>query len=154
MATVMIGCKLPAGLILEIIKPGELRKPLPVGKRVILKGANSLRENKRASLLSYDYAITPVDKEFWDAWFALNKDLEFVKRNLVFVAPNMKDAEAMRAERREDATLHTGLEPLDMGKKEDGKARDPRLPGPGPMHGEAEADAETLASRIVNRSAA
>ena len=113
MATVMIGCKLPHGIILEILKPGEGLHPAPQAdaKRVELKGANSLRRRAdEPSMGILPYAITPVDEAFWKEWLKANKDLAFVKNGMVFEAKDVPTAKAMAQERT--TGVKTGLEAL------------------------------------------
>lgn len=121
MPTVQVACKLPHGLIMEIVEPGHMINPGPVGQRVTLKGANSLRVvtgNRGVSQGDHPYAITSVDKEFWDAWFKRNQDLPFVKNKLVFA---LDKEDAVKSEIRNLKDVKTGLEALDQ-------KNDPRLP--------------------------
>lgn len=91
--TVIVGCKLPNGLILEL---GD--------KRVTIKGANS-------SNIIGGHGITEgVDKEFFDAWMAKNAGLQFVKAELLFAH---EKAASTAAQAKEQADEKTGLEPLD-----------------------------------------
>jgi hypothetical protein len=142
MAEVLIGCKLPNGIILElmplpptVVKDQQLY-PAPAGKRVELKGANSLRTHRRqVSMAVHPYAVTRVDKAFWDEWFERNKELEFIRKGLVFVAQTERDFNAIA---KENAAKTTGMEALNPEK-------DPRLPR-SPVPGQTvEADPEALA---------
>jgi len=92
MATVVVGCKLPNGLIMSL---GD--------KTVNLNGANS-------ALVIGGHGITnDVDKSLFDAWLALHADKDFVKNDLVFAHEARKNAEAQA---KDQATLESGLEPL------------------------------------------
>ena len=116
---VMVGCKLPHGIILELLEPSsgtnsdgkvvQLLQPPPAGQRITLKGANSLREDKRAAQGQFPYAVTPVPRTFWEEWFRRNKTLEFVVKGFVFAERSEADA---KAKGREGASLLTGLEAL------------------------------------------
>lgn len=152
---VLIGCKLPHGLIMEVVDPGMMTNaegrpiqglhPKPhSGKRVILKGANSLRTNPNAAQGVFPYAVTQVDKDLWDAWIARHKDEPMVKNGFVFVAKSEKDAQAMGKER---ATERTGLEALSLDVDSKGKSVDPRLAalGRGSAHSAPTADQESMA---------
>lgn len=141
---VLIGCKLPHGLIMEIPDVGDLLRPKPVGKRVILKGANSLRTNPNAAQGNFPYAVTLVDKDFWDAWLERHKDRPFITNRLVFVAKNEADAKAMGKELLGE---RTGMESLSLEVDGKGKSLDPRLAalGRGAAHSAATADPESLA---------
>jgi hypothetical protein len=116
---VLIGCKLPHGIMLELIteppkdRTLQNRNPAPTGPRVTLKGSNTLRTDRRMSQAQHLYATTRVPKEFWDAWIARpgNKELPFVKNGLVFVATSEADAKALM---REHKDLRTGFEPLNQ----------------------------------------
>lgn len=121
MTNVVIGCKLPHGLVMEIVEPGKDdtgkfgTMPGPVGTRVTLNGAHSVPRSKGAlgeypSLKVYPYGLTVVDEAFWKAWHARHKDFSFVKDGLVFVAADQKAAMAMAKERV--GSVSTGLEPL------------------------------------------
>ncbi len=142
MPNVMIGCKLPHGLILELIPAPPADRTLqgfvPAGKRVTIKGANSLRTERRAQQGVHPFAITPVDKDFWEAWYAQHKDRDFVKNGLVFVAKDEKDAQAMARERLPE---RTGLEGLNTDLK-----NEPRMPKSSNPNTTVEADREHLKS--------
>ena len=114
MADVMIGCKLPNGFIMEIVKPGLLNIPAAPGKRYTIAGANSLRTDERANPLIHKFAYTPVDAEFAAEWFKQNAELAFVKSGAVFQQKNPKDAAAEGREKVRDVV--TGIEPLNPDK--------------------------------------
>ena len=93
--TVIVGCKLPNGLVAEVNS-----------KTVHFNGANS-------AVIIGGHGITEnVDAEFWQAWLTQNKDLVFVQKGLVFA-----DAKAVntKAESQEKAEEKTGLEPVKQG---------------------------------------
>jgi len=104
--TVVIGCKLPHGLILEL--------PMDTTKKVTLNG------RKKALIVGADYAMTDVDSDFWDTWLALNGEFPAVKSGAIFVAKNATDAAAIATE---TADVKTGFEPM----RKDGQ--DPRARG-------------------------
>jgi len=121
MGTVVIGCKLPSGLVMEVVEPGKDdagkvgTQPQPIGKRVVLKGANSVPRMRGAlgeypAMPVYPYGLTVVDEAFWNAWLKRHKDFEFMKNGSVFVAADQDAAKAMAKERVTDVS--TGLEPL------------------------------------------
>lgn len=98
--TVVIGCKLPHGLIIEL--------PTDTTKKVTLNGRN------KAVIVGAEYATTEVDSDFWDTWLALNAEFPAVKSGTIFVAKNATDAAAIATE---TAERETGFEPL----RQDGK---------------------------------
>jgi hypothetical protein len=149
MPSVLIGCKLPNGIILELITPPEADVskqgliPKPTGERVTLKGANSLRTNTRSSLGQFAYAVTRVDKGFWDKWLARYKDLDFIKNGLVFEAKNQDEFAAIARER---AGLRTQLEPLAVDI-----TSDPRVPKGTTTSTKLEADPASVAAAQRNQ---
>ncbi len=122
-ATVEIGCKLPHGIWLELISEGNLTNPAPAGPKVRLRGANDTSVYVGTNPANGAFAITTVDKSFWDTWYARNKDLSFVKNGAVFVAENAKDAAAMAKDQK---GAKTGFEPLSPDGN--GNFKDSRMP--------------------------
>ena len=100
-ATVNVACKLPQGI--------RIRHK---GKEVALKGANQSGNR-------FGFGITPgVDSAWFKDWLEGDgKDLPAVKRGSIFaIAGTREKAEDAAAERRKDAAVQTGLEPLDPEK--------------------------------------
>ncbi|KMW73661.1 hypothetical protein TI10_05255 [Photorhabdus luminescens subsp. luminescens] len=96
MATVIVGCKLPHGLTIEIDE-----------NRVTLNGINS-------STIIGGYGLTyDVDKAFFDKYLELHADTKLVKNGLIFAQEKLKEA---RTEAEEKAELKNGLEPIDPKK--------------------------------------
>lgn len=132
MAKIVVGCKLPNGIIMELIKPHEMKMsilPAPTGDRVTLNGANSSRI-ARTNPADAAYGITHVEEGFAKAWFDANKNALFIKSGAVFMVGDEKAFAAEAEDRHED--VRTGLEPLNT----DGS--DPRQPAG------VEADADQL----------
>ncbi len=80
---VYIGCKLPNGLLLQV-----------GNEAVELAGANS-------SEIVGGFGITPVSKDFWDAWKAEHASYEPLKRELIFVQGKEADAKAEAKEKKD-----------------------------------------------------
>jgi len=97
--TVTVACKLPHGLI---IKTGD--------KSVTLAGANS-------SAIIGGYGLTPVDKDFYDAWRKEYANFAPLKNELIFVQESRAKAEGQA---KEQAEVKSGLEPLDPTKPASG----------------------------------
>lgn len=93
MSTVIVGCKLPHGLI---IKVGD--------KSVELSGRNESR-----ILSNENFGITEVDADFWKAWLNLNKETKAVKIGAIFANETEKST---KAEAKEKAKLKTGTEQI------------------------------------------
>lgn len=97
---VIIGCKLPHGITLE--------HPANPEHKVEIAGLNKIR------IIGADHATTPVDPDFWGAWFASNMEFPAVKSGAIFVAKSAEDADAIA---REFASRKTGFEPLSREEK-------------------------------------
>lgn len=93
--TVLIGCKLPHGLILD--------HPLDVSKKVELAGLN------KAIIIGADCATTPVDGEFWETWKTVHNDHPAIKSGAIFEARTTEEVKAKAKELKEEKT---GFEPM------------------------------------------
>lgn len=93
--TVLIGCKLPHGLILD--------HPLDVSKKVELAGLN------KAIIIGADCATTPVDGEFWETWKTVHKDHPALKSGAIFEA---RTTEEVKAKSKELKAEKTGFEAM------------------------------------------
>ena len=102
MANVIVGCKLPNGLIIE--------SPIDPSIKVELNGSN------REIIIGAGYGSTEVDAEFWKLWESQNKDFPPFKSQAIFVA---KSAPDVAAKAKELVNEKTDLEPL----RTDGKDR-------------------------------
>lgn len=80
---VYVGCKLPNGLLLQV-----------GNEAVELAGAN-------ASEIVGGYGVTPVSRDFWDAWAAEHRSYEPLKNDLIFVQDKELDARAQAKEQKE-----------------------------------------------------
>lgn len=100
---VLVGCKLPHGIVLEIGRPGDDKY-----SRVELAGANS-------SAIAGGYGITRVSAAFMKEWMAnkSNAKLSFITKGFVFYHSQRESVESyfdgIKTER-------TGLERLDPSK--------------------------------------
>jgi hypothetical protein len=113
---VLVGCKLPHGMILELLAPADKENFMQArnaGKQITLKGACSLyNQTEKKSRAAFDYAITAVDKSFWDEWYPKNKDREFMRNGLVFVTDGANAQSRAEGIAKERHDVRTGLEPL------------------------------------------
>lgn len=98
-STVIVGCKLPNGLIIHI---GE--------KNVTLNGYNSTK-------IVGGHGITEVDKDFWDEWSKSNSDFDPVKAGLIFASGSVKNTEAEAIEKEDNLS---GFEQIDPNAKTNG----------------------------------
>lgn len=96
--TVAVGCKLPCGLVLELVTNDGIKV------RHTLKGAN-------ASRIIGGYGITEnIPAEFMERWLKKNAKHPAVVNGSIFYHTDVKGAEATAKERRD---LVTGLEAID-----------------------------------------
>lgn len=103
---VFVGCKLPNGLLLQV---GH--------EAVEIAGANS-------SELVGGYGLTPVPKDFWEAWVAEHRSYEPLRNDLIFVQGKKDDAKAQAKEQAETKGIE-GVnpdKPSPGAKKADDKA--------------------------------
>lgn len=123
-ASVLVGCRFPAGLVLRVFKMVPQTETLSGGRtqttkvaslaaEVRLKGSAS-RESPIAVDLRGRYGVTEVPSEFWAEWLKQQgPDSDLVKGHIVFAADTRDDLKAIN---REVGKELTGLEPLDPSK--------------------------------------
>ena len=104
MAKVIIGCRLPNGIILE--------HPTNPKKKVELAGLN------KTTIIGATYAQTDVDSEFWEAWLAANREFAPLVNGAIFFAKNADEAQSKA---KDVAKESTGFEP--MAQNDDKRAR-------------------------------
>lgn len=111
-ARCVVGCKLPHGLAIVLERQVETAEPngtivrryVPVGDEVVLKGTN-------ASNVIGGYGLTEdVDAAWFAEWLKTHADFPPVKRDLIFVHSTMPGASDTARER---ASVRSGFEPLD-----------------------------------------
>jgi hypothetical protein len=100
--TVVVGCKLPQGLIIH--------HPMEPERTVELRGIN------KATIIGADHATTEVDAEFFEQWAAVHKEFPAVKSGAIFVAKNAADVAAIA---RENKARKTGFERMKTDGKDD-----------------------------------
>ena len=94
--TVVIGCKLPHGLI--------LRHPLAKDKTVLLNGTNTSKLVPRPS-----FVTTQIDGEFWEGWKLMHSSYQPLKSGAIFEAAGQREAEDKGRELEKEKT---GFEPM------------------------------------------
>jgi len=95
MARVIIGCRLPNGIVLE-----HPANPL---KKVELSGMN------KVTIIGAGFAQNDVDADFWEAWISANGKFPAVKNGSIFVAKSSDDAMAKARDMKKEKT---GFEPM------------------------------------------
>lgn len=108
MATVVIGCKLPNGLALDL--PGKAR--------VIVAGTNS------AALVGGHGITRDVDAAFWAEWKKVHKGFQPLEDGLIFAYNDEATTQAAAIERSEEKS---GFEPIDPNKPGAGLTPEPRV---------------------------
>ena len=123
--TVVLGCKLPNGVVLQNWKMEETTEPTQQGYKQIkkavrdgdpirLRGAAVPFGKMPNHTIVSGYALTPgVKRSFWERWKENNKDSELLKNNIVFACG---DEQRARDHAREHERVVTGLEPVDPTK--------------------------------------
>ena len=121
MATVIVGCKLPAGIVLQNYELVEMPIPLPGGgtameKRFVPKGEaveiagiNSQGGYLPGAQFQGGYALTEIDASFWEAWSAVNAESPLLKNGVLFGQPSRSGAQGKG---KEQSSVTSGLEPL------------------------------------------
>jgi len=102
---VIIGCKLPHGIILS--------HPENAKKTVYINGLN------KSKIIGATHTHTEMDEDFWNAWHGAHKSFPAVKSGAIFVAKSKDEA---HGKSREMEGVKTGFEPMPqdaMGVKKD-----------------------------------
>lgn len=120
--TIVIACKLPAGVKLELGRPDE-----DGYETHTLKGSNS----KTGILDGTGYALTTLPRMFWERWLnqpakdsngkiihkTPNQSLAWIRNKLVYAHQDRDNVEAFALE---NSKARSGLEPLDQSKLPEG----------------------------------
>lgn len=97
--TVLIGCRLPQGLTLQLRSPkGEV-----IGTSKV-NGMNS------SKIKGATYTTTAIDAEFWTAWKKVYSDYPAFKNGALFEANTEQQAEYKGI--KEYGSVKTGFEPM------------------------------------------
>lgn len=113
--SVIVGCKLPNGLILQVGNEtvrlnGRARYRIPLEGRV-----------NRNTDVEYADGLTVVPKQFWDSWYGAHKDYPPVmkvdaqgrpKEPAVYASPNRNEAVAKAKDTESAKVGFEGLDPL------------------------------------------
>jgi hypothetical protein len=89
-ARVLIGCRLPHGLIIE--------HPTNANIKVEIQGLNKSR------IIGAPFVTTEVDGELWQAWKMFNADFPAVKSGAIFEAGSIASLEAAAKEVEKEKT--------------------------------------------------
>ena len=121
--TVIVGCKIPNGLILQLSHMERSSEPVmggghrdvklgrKVGPKYVIKGPAFQVGVMPRYLIAGGYALTSgIPKDFWEEWLEQNKEADYVKNDLVIAHQSMEDLERHCLDNEH---LKTGLEPMD-----------------------------------------
>lgn len=121
--TVVVGCKLPNGIILQLSTFESTTEPVmggghrdiqvgrKVGTKYVVRGPRVPFGEIPKFLMVGGYALTSgIPEDFWQRWLEQNKDSDIVRRELVVAYPMMEDVERHC---RDNEKVMTGLEPID-----------------------------------------
>lgn len=126
--TVVVGCKIPNGMVLHLDRMVEFKQPILGGGvekgEIAQRLPDTFRLNGNSVALNPDGRVTEIDhriiggygittgipRDFWDRWLAANKDADYVRNRLVFA---VGDEERAVSVAREQAEIRSGLEPID-----------------------------------------
>lgn len=136
-ASVVVACKIPNGLILQLEKREEAIEPSPAGGRKIEVGrkigdpvklngcAIPMTGQPPAHQITGGFGLTVVPKDFWDKWVKQNEGLDVLVNGLVFAHEKRETTEAKA---REMKGLRSNMEPLDPDSRNADKSfKDPRM---------------------------
>lgn len=133
--TVTVACRLPHGLMIEVIDPavfndldpkmGVRARPVDPEKQFRINGCArpvGVPLPDDAPQVVSGFALTPgVPADLWDAWLDQNKAAPFVKAGLIFAHAKSGDTVAQA---REGKKLRSGFEGLDPDEPAPGIKRD------------------------------
>jgi hypothetical protein len=126
--TVVVCCKLPSGLHLDLMKTSADGKPTNIlARRVTVNGTQAQRALERADDKGRPVDMEPfpgaatgfgltfgVDADFWEAWVNQNKDYTPYARGMIFAHAKVENARAEAKEKGDKkAGIKSGLEPID-----------------------------------------
>lgn len=100
--TVIIGCRLPNGLVLHHPKNRELTVSLP--------GTYETKTDSGVWMPARPYSTTAVDAEFWAEWKAAHVGFPPLKNRAIFEARSDQEA---GSKAREAEKVKTGFEPIE-----------------------------------------
>lgn len=153
-AMVVVACKIPNGLVLQLQRPfekfedtrdGPEKRTYNVfhGRRYVVRGpaypVGTLPEGfnkfRPTPMIEGGYAITRgIPKDFWEEWLRQNAQAEYVlppnegaEHGMIFAYDDLDD---LAAAAREQESLLSGHEPISTEKDAEGRLTDRRVPKP------------------------
>lgn len=121
--TVIVGCKLPNGIILQLCRREASREPVmggghrdvdvwrKFGDKYVVKGPAVPFGTVPKYLIAGGYALTSgIPEDFWEQWLAQNAESDIVKNELIIAHKTMEDVENQCIG---NENHRSGLEPID-----------------------------------------
>lgn len=124
MATVLIGCKLPHGLYLDLLdKVGNIKARVKLLGNANFTLPNPDRKFKGVNTeATFGDTINPVDKDHWDAWIKTHADHPAILSGAIYMAMKQEDALAKAKEHQNEDVGFNKVDPTKEGiKKMDDK---------------------------------
>ncbi|QNT78274.1 hypothetical protein [Entomobacter blattae] len=111
MAKVIVGCKLPNGLVIDI--KGKGRVHLQGSNAASLASSPALYNPRTAESAPEAVGLTMVEETFWKSWCAQMKGFPPLENGLIFAATKKRD---VLAEAKEKSAIKTGLDRMEKPK--------------------------------------
>jgi hypothetical protein len=128
-AKVVVACKLPNGLVMQLHRPEEWDEPVlgggyrkstrhvPDGNPITAHGWRVAHGETPKITIAGGYALTSnVPGWFWDRWLKENEGAAVVTNKLIFAYERPDEAKGVA---KEHASIRSGLEPLNMARKKE-----------------------------------
>ncbi len=121
--TVIVGCKTPNGIIMQLSTAEKSSEPVmggghrevtvgrKVGVKYEIRGTSVPFGTVPKFIMAGGYALTSgIPEDFWEKWLEQNRDADIVQRELIVAHKSMDDVDSHCVN---NETLKTGLEPID-----------------------------------------
>jgi hypothetical protein len=146
--TVMVGCKIPTGLVLQL--QHKMKRPVPTGKAGVADEYQMVEVNVFGGdryhvmgpsvpamggvpdgyimpRLEAGVALTEIPRAFWETWLEQNAKADYVTSGMIFA---FGDEANVKAKAREEEKKTSGLEPISRHLDDKGRMTDRRIPKP------------------------
>lgn len=146
-STVMVACKIPQGLCLQL--QHKMKRPMPTGKgmendfqmidvhvfggpRYVVTGPavpamGGVPDGYQMPRVEGGFALTEIPRDFWESWLQQNEQADYVVNRMIFAYGDEVNA---KADAREHAKKLSGLEPISRDIDDKGRMTDRRVPKP------------------------
>lgn len=119
---VVVGCKLPNGLVLNLdryvpIGPpekGQIRREVSRVGPFTLRGWAHERDKAPPADMVGGYALTPIPRDFWEEWLKRNEDSDLLRDGLIFAGESLARAKAEAQEKAAIPLMYAPARPGDV----------------------------------------